>query len=386
MARRLGPVEHGQRRRHAARLGLGTLHPRASRSASTRCTTSLQKRMQAGVEPRDAVERTVRNAGDLLSHSWYRTAPRSPPCSTSSTSPPATSPTGRPNRVPGWACWERGCYPCLWSGWASCESTRVPAPIKRVVHFGSRSVGRLTASARVLPDVPDLRRSALRHHLALPRARRASGGAQSRTAQGRSLLRHQLSPQLRLVQGTLPVAAPALPGSNAIWASRRAPSNPAPTTSTTRTPVARIARDLPDVKVIVLVRDPIERAYLAARPRAGPRLRDRAGLRPRPPAGTGSPCATTGTPAGRPGVLRFAHQHHGYRARGEYATYLDDLAQHIDRSRILVVESERFFTDPKPVYDTVLDFLGLPLLGYPHFERHNARPRRDGSTPSYAPT
>ena len=47
----------------------------------------------------------------------------------------------------------------------------------------------------------------------------------------------------------------------------------------------------------------------------------------------------------------------------------------MDRDRIHVVDSEDFFADPEPVYDAVLDFLGLPHLGYPPFERHNARPR-----------
>jgi hypothetical protein len=43
-----------------------------------------------------------------------------------------------------------------------------------------------------------------------------------------------------------------------------------------------------------------------------------------------------------------------------------------------VVESDRFFADPAPVYDRVLDFLRLPRLARvsrPEFIRHNARPR-----------
>jgi hypothetical protein len=45
------------------------------------------------------------------------------------------------------------------------------------------------------------------------------------------------------------------------------------------------------------------------------------------------------------------------------------------RDRIHVVDSHRFFTDPEPVYDDVLEFLGLPEAAYPRFEQHNARPR-----------
>ena len=38
---------------------------------------------------------------------------------------------------------------------------------------------------------------------------------------------------------------------------------------------SRIAHDLPDVKVVVMVREPVERAYSAHKSRAGPWLRDR---------------------------------------------------------------------------------------------------------------
>src|SRR2546421_371484 len=43
--------------------------------------------------------------------------------------------------------------------------------------------------------------------------------------------------------------------------------------------------------------------------------------------------------------------------------------------KLLVLDSGRFFADPEPVYDAVLDFLGLARGPYPRFERHNARPR-----------
>ncbi|MEV6489953.1 sulfotransferase, partial [Actinoplanes sp. NPDC051633] len=78
----------------------------------------------------------------------------------------------------------------------------------------------------------------------------------------------------------------------------------------------------------------------------------------------------------------FAHQHHAYRARGEYARYLGAMAQQVGRHRIHVVESERFFSRPEEVYDEVLGFLGLPTdLDRPEFERHNARPRQSDMDP-----
>jgi hypothetical protein len=76
-----------------------------------------------------------------------------------------------------------------------------------------------------------------------------------------------------------------------------------------------------------------------------------------------------------PGYLSHSHQHHAYRLRGQYAQQLDRLVKLFDRSDIHVVDSGDFFSRPEPVYDSVLDFLGLASAGYPQFERHNARPR-----------
>ena len=136
----------------------------------------------------------------------------------------------------------------------------------------------------------------------------------------------------------------------------------------------RIDRDLPGVKVIVLLRDPVERAYSAhahelargfetedfvtALDLEEDRLRgevDRILADPR--------------------YTSHSHQHHAYLQRGRYADHLERLASVFGRDRMHVVDSHRFFSDPEPVHDGILEFLGLPHTGYPAFERHNARPR-----------
>jgi Sulfotransferase domain len=136
----------------------------------------------------------------------------------------------------------------------------------------------------------------------------------------------------------------------------------------------RIAHDLPGVKLLVLVRDPAERAYSAhahelARgfdnepfPRAleleDERLRGESDRMMQDPA-----------------YLSYSHQHHAYLARGRYAEQLDRLETIFGTERLHVVDSGDFFTEPEPTYDAVLDFLGLRRHDYPEFERHNARPR-----------
>ena len=51
------------------------------------------------------------------------------------------------------------------------------------------------------------------------------------------------------------------------------------------------------------------------------------------------------------------------------------IASLVGRERLHVVDSGAFFAEPESVYDGVCDFLGLPRMGYPAFEKHNARPR-----------
>ena len=136
----------------------------------------------------------------------------------------------------------------------------------------------------------------------------------------------------------------------------------------------RISRDLPKVKLLVLVRDPVERSYSAhaheiARGYETEPFERALELEDERLAGEAERIVA------EPGYQSHSHQHHGYLIRGRYADQLDRLEEAFGRDRIHVVDSGQFFTDPEPVYDSVLKFLGLRHHGYPVFERHNARPR-----------
>ncbi len=136
----------------------------------------------------------------------------------------------------------------------------------------------------------------------------------------------------------------------------------------------RIASDLPGVRLLVLVRDPAERAYSAhahelARGFEHEPFARALELEPERLRGEAERMGRD------PGYLSHSHQHHAYRARGRYADQLDQLERVFGAERVHVVDSGDFFTKPEPVYDAVLDFLELGNHGYPVFERHNARPR-----------
>jgi hypothetical protein len=254
------------------------------------------------------------------------------------------------------------------------KTSNVPDSVKRVVHLGSRSVGRLTAGARMLPSflicggqrcgTTSLYR-ALAAHPAVLKAVLHKGVHYFDTSYHRGQAWYQGHFPLRRtaarVERELGVAAQTFESSPYYLYHPHA--------------AARIARDLPGVKLLVLVRDPVERAYSQHAhevARGFETVTDFAQALDLEPARLRGQRERL---LADEHAYSFSHQHHGYRSRGEYAVYLRRLAAQVGRERIMVVESERFFTDPKPVYDRVLDFLGLPLLGYPEFDQHNARPR-----------
>jgi hypothetical protein len=137
---------------------------------------------------------------------------------------------------------------------------------------------------------------------------------------------------------------------------------------------ARIAADLPGVKLLVLLRDPVERAYsghaheLARGFETEPFERALAMESDRL-QGQGERLAAD------PNATSHEHQHNAYLVRGQYIDYLEDLAGLFGRDRLHVVDSQAFFQRPESAYADVLTFLGLPAMGTPTFERHNARPR-----------
>jgi sulfotransferase family protein len=254
----------------------------------------------------------------------------------------------------------------------------IPSPVKRAVHVGSRSYGRLTAPARMLPSflicggqrcgTTSMYR-ALAQHPAVLKAVLHKGVHYFDVSYRRGP---------RWYRGHFPLRR------TAERVSRRLDGVPVQTFESSPYymyhPLAasRLARDLPGVKLLVLVRDPVERAYsqhaheFARGFESEPDFARALALEPARLRGQTERLATD------PNAYSFAHQHHAYRARGEYIRYLQRICAVVDRERIHVVDSEQFFARPAAVYDEVLDFLELPSLGHPTFEQHNARPR---STP-----
>jgi hypothetical protein len=135
----------------------------------------------------------------------------------------------------------------------------------------------------------------------------------------------------------------------------------------------RMARDLPDAKLVVMLRDPVERAFSAYKHEyargfehegferalelederlAGEIERMRENIR----------------------YESLAHRHHSYRHRGHYAEQLERAFGFFSPEQVHVIDSEAYFDQPAREYRRLVAFLGL----HPHepagFRQVNARP------------
>ncbi len=140
----------------------------------------------------------------------------------------------------------------------------------------------------------------------------------------------------------------------------------------------RIAALLPEARLIVLLRDPVERAlsgYFHSR---------RHGLEPLPIEAAFA--AEAGRLDGAEAVLRdpagrhTSHQHHSYLARSRYEVQLARYSGIHAPSRLLVLRSEDLFQDPEPIWRQVLDFLDLAPIPLPAVDRHENRGRGESAT------
>ena len=249
-----------------------------------------------------------------------------------------------------------------------------PAVVTRVAHLGSLTYGRLTAGARTLPTflicggqrcgTTSLYR-ALAAHPAILKAVLHKGvhyfDTNYHRGPGWYRAHFPLRDTVSRVGARHGVRAQVFESSPYYLYHPHAP--------------ARIAADLPNVKLVVLLRDPVERAYSQHAHEVARGYETEPDVARALAAEASRLAGEVDRMRAQPWYHSFAHQHLAYRQRGEYVTYLRRLETLVGRDRLHVVDAGDFFTAPEHSYDGVLDFLGLPRLGYPPFERHNARPR-----------
>jgi hypothetical protein len=111
----------------------------------------------------------------------------------------------------------------------------------------------------------------------------------------------------------------------------------------------RMARVVPEARLIVLLRNPVDRAY------SHYQMEVRRGKEARSFEEATEEEMTSAEGAGNTVDLRYA-----YLTRGLYAEQLERFTFFANRDRLLVVKSENLFTRRLEVLDRVLTFLGLP--------------------------
>jgi len=140
---------------------------------------------------------------------------------------------------------------------------------------------------------------------------------------------------------------------------------------------ARVAEMLPDVKLIVMLRDPVKRAFSHYHHEFEGGFETLATFEEAIEAEPGRLEGETRRLLEDPTYVSDAHQHHSYLARGRYAEQLEAWFAHVPRERLLVFTSEEFYRDTASLYLAVQDFLGLSHHPLTEFKTYNAH--------SYAP-
>ena len=135
----------------------------------------------------------------------------------------------------------------------------------------------------------------------------------------------------------------------------------------------RIAAELPNARVVVMLRNPIDRAVsvygherrrgfesaalVDALAREQERLGDEVDRLTRDEH-----------------YRSFAHRHHAYLRRGEYAEQVAALIEAVGRERVYVMDADAFFADPASEFVALQRWLGLPVKMPDNVEKWNAGP------------
>jgi hypothetical protein len=133
---------------------------------------------------------------------------------------------------------------------------------------------------------------------------------------------------------------------------------------------------LPDVKLIVLLRNPVDRAFSHYKERTRNGVEDltfEEALDQEPARLSGE----LERMRHDPGYNSFAHEHFSYVSQGFYLPQLERWMDEYPLERFCIIRSEDLFEDPPGTYAAVLRFLGLPTFDLKRYKRFNYHPSDD---------
>jgi hypothetical protein len=135
----------------------------------------------------------------------------------------------------------------------------------------------------------------------------------------------------------------------------------------------RLARQVPDVRLIILLRDPVERAYSHYKERAR-HAAEPLSFEDALDAEAARLHGEAERITAEPGYRSTAHEDHSYLAQGRYLDMLQRWFALFPRNQFHIAASEEFYADPDRVVNDAWSFLGLAPGRLQSRTRHNYHP------------
>lgn len=132
----------------------------------------------------------------------------------------------------------------------------------------------------------------------------------------------------------------------------------------------RVRAAMPGAKLIVLLRNPIDRAYSHYNHEVSMGAESLSFEDALAREESVLPAETARVVADE-GYRSYAHFHYSYLARGIYADQLEPWTSLFPREELLVIRSEDFYADPATVVGQVFGFLGLPAWASGVYKKYN---------------
>jgi hypothetical protein len=132
----------------------------------------------------------------------------------------------------------------------------------------------------------------------------------------------------------------------------------------------RVAQILPNVKLIAVLRNPVDRAfshYKHERSQGLEPLLWEDAIRKESERIAGEEDKLTQNPA----YYSFNHRHYSYLARGRYAEQLRRWLEVFPLEQFLILQSENIFVDPSKALNQCCEFLGIPNVRLEVYKKRN---------------
>ncbi len=123
--------------------------------------------------------------------------------------------------------------------------------------------------------------------------------------------------------------------------------------------VSRLSRDLPGSRLVVMLRDPVERAFSAYKHEHARGYEPVDAFEKALELEDERLAGEIDRMRDDPRYESIAHRHHSYKHRGHYAEQLERVFSLFPRGQVHVIDSEAFFEQPGQQYQRLLAFLGL---------------------------